>query len=145
MATARDRRKAGLERMNDPILLRKIEVVIETCDEALVRAADQLKAAEALLTRYAVYNDNVYQCSLKDIREIYYNLAKVVAYRATLDEEEHVRRLAAGRMGAELQRLGDDFDPEAWLEEQRRRAEAKRRKDEADTIETVRALRKATG
>jgi ferric iron reductase protein FhuF len=111
MTNATQRRLASEERRHNPEIREKIATILETCDEALEGAAEMLQAAEAMLAKYAVYNDEAYENNLYDIRQITYSLAKVVAFRKTLDKNEYISKLAAGRLGAEIQRLGDDFNP----------------------------------
>jgi hypothetical protein len=99
------------KRRNDPEIREKIARVLDTCDEALEEASELLQAAAAVLSKYGICEDDLYLCHLKDIQKFSDELSGMVAYRKSLDKERCISRLAAGRLGAEIDYLGDTFEP----------------------------------
>lgn len=99
------------KRRNDPDIREKVALVLSSCDEALADASDLMKAAEAILSKYPLLDDAAYQCNVQDIRKISDALAQIVECRKRLDRERYIGKLAAGRLGAEIDLLGEDFAP----------------------------------
>jgi hypothetical protein len=98
------------KRRNDPEIREKISRIMDSCDEALSDALELVRAAEAMLAKYPLMDDATYQCNLKDIHKIREALAQVVDCREKLDKERYINRFAAGRLGAEIQYLGQTFE-----------------------------------
>lgn len=105
LRTVREKRK------NDPEIREKIAKVIDSCDVALSEASQLVKAAEAMLSKYPIVDDATYQCNLQDVQRLSAELAKIVACRKKMDKEHYINRLATGRLGAEIDHLGDEFVP----------------------------------
>lgn len=103
-------RKPVIDRADDPEIREKVEIVLGACDSALESALDMVKATEKMLTKYAIYDDT-FRRNLNDIRRIKYALAKLVAFRATLDKQIYVSKFAVGKLGAEIEKLGSRFRP----------------------------------
>lgn len=99
------------KRRNDPDIREKVAKVIDSCDVALTDASELLKAAEAMLSKYPLLDDATYQCNVQDIQKVSEALAEIVKCRKNLDRERYIGKLAAGRLGAEIQHLGDEFLP----------------------------------
>lgn len=105
LRTLREKRK------NDPQIREKVAKVIDSCDVALKEASDLVKAAEAMLSKYPIVDDATYQCNLQDIQRLNRELKSIVECRKKMDRETYISRLATGRLGAEIDHLGDDFAP----------------------------------
>lgn len=99
------------KRRNDPDIREKVERVVDTCDEALKDASELVRAAAALLSKYPLTDDVTYQCSLQDIQQISESLTRIVECRKALDKNRYISKLATGRLGAEIEHLGDMFLP----------------------------------
>lgn len=99
------------KRRNDPDIREKVARVLDSCDEALSDASDLVKAAEAILSKYPLPEDVTYNCNVQDIQKISEALADIVKCRKSLDRERYIGKLAAGRLGAELDHLGEGFLP----------------------------------
>lgn len=105
LRTIREKRK------NDPEIREKIAKVIDSCDAALTEALELVQASEALLSKYPILDDATYQCNVQDVQRLRTDLAKIVACRKKLDREHYINKLATGRLGAEIEHLGDGFAP----------------------------------
>lgn len=105
LRTIREKRK------NDPEIREKIAKVIDSCDVALTEALELVQASEALLSKYPILDDATYQCNVQDVQRLRTDLAKIVACRKKLDRERYINKLATGRLGAEIEHLGDGFTP----------------------------------
>lgn len=105
LRTIREKRK------NDPEIREKVAKVIDSCDVALVEALGLVKAAEAMLSKYPLLDDSTYQCNIQDVQRLSHDLAKIVECRKKMDKEHYISRLATGRLGAEIEHLGDGFTP----------------------------------
>lgn len=103
-------RKPVIQRADDPEIREKVAIVLDACDSALENALDMVKATEKMLTKYAIYDDT-YRRNLNDIRRIRYALSKLVAFRATLDKQLYISKFAMGKLGAEIEKLGNRFRP----------------------------------
>lgn len=103
-------RKPVIARADDPEIREKVEIVLGACDSALESALEMVKATEKMLTKYAIYDDT-FRRNLNDIRRIKYALSKLVAFRATLDKQLYVSKFAMGKLGAEIEKLGNKFRP----------------------------------
>ena len=98
------------KRRNDPEIRAKIGGILDSCDEALKEASDLVRAAADMLSKYPLMEDAQYQCSLQDIQKLSAELQKIVKCREGIDKDRVIGRLAAGRLGAEIDYLGDDFN-----------------------------------
>lgn len=105
LRTIREKRK------NDPEIREKISKVINSCDVALAEALELVKAAEAMLTKYPLLDDSTYQCNIQDVQRVSRDLVKIVECRKKMEREHYINRLATGRLGAEIEHLGEDFTP----------------------------------
>jgi hypothetical protein len=109
--TALKYRNLREKRKNNPDIREKITKVVDSCDVALAEALELVQAAEAMLAKYPILDDATYQCSLQDIQRLSNDLAEIVKCRKRLDKERYISKLATGRLGAEIEHLGDDFVP----------------------------------
>jgi hypothetical protein len=105
LRTIREKRKS------DPEIREKIAKVIDSCDGALSEALELVKAAEAMLSKYPILDDATYQCNIQDVQRLSSDLAKIVECRKKLDKEHYINKLATGRLGAEIEHLGNGFVP----------------------------------
>lgn len=109
--TALKYRNLREKRKNNPEIREKIAKVIDSCDTALEGALELVQAAEAMLTKYPVLDDATYQCNLQDVQRLRDDLEEIVKCRKRLDKDRYVSKLATGRLGAEIEYLGDSFVP----------------------------------
>jgi hypothetical protein len=109
--TALKLRAVREKRRKDPEIREKVATVLDRCDEALEDASELVAAAAAILSKYPLIDDVTYHCNVQDIQRISDSLAQIVECRKKLDKDRYISKLATGRLGAEIDHLGEAFLP----------------------------------
>jgi hypothetical protein len=98
------------ERRNDPELKGKVRKVVERRQKAMEQADDLLREARHIMQDAALFVDDVvFMRQLEQISRTSFSLTEDTQFERDVFSETYIENLAAGRLGEEIEKMGDQF------------------------------------
>lgn len=98
------------QRRNSPALKDKVRKVVERRQKAMEQADDLLKEARHIMQEAALFVDDVvFMRQLEQISRTSFSLSEDVQFERDVFSETYIENLAAGRLGEQIEKMGDQF------------------------------------
>jgi hypothetical protein len=97
-------------RRNNPELKAKVKKVVELRQEAMEQANDLLRQARQVMQDAALFrDDSIFIRQLEQISRTSQSLSEETAFKRDIQSDTYVENLAAGRLGEQIEKMGDKF------------------------------------
>lgn len=98
------------QRRNNPELKDKVRKVVERRQKAMEQADDLLKEARHIMQEAALFVDDViFMRQLEQISRTSFSLSEDTQFERDVFSETYIENLAAGRLGEQIEKMGDQF------------------------------------
>ena len=98
------------ERRNNAELKNKVRKVVERRQKAMEQADDLLKEARQVMQDAALFVDDVvFMRQLEQISRTSFSLSEDTQFERDVYSETYIENLAAGRLGEQIEKMGDQF------------------------------------
>lgn len=97
------------ERRHDPVLKEKVTKVLNAQEQAYKEASELVRQASEIMRKAAGFDDSaIYERSYNAVRGLEYTLDRDASFIGG-QNEGYIRNTAAGRMGLQIEQMGDRF------------------------------------
>ena len=98
------------ERRNNAELKEKVKKVVSLRLEAMEQANELLKQARHIMQEAALFGDDPHFMNhLNDISRAGHSLSEETLFRHDIQSDTYIENLAAGRLGEQIENMGDRF------------------------------------
>lgn len=98
------------QRRKDPVILEKAEKVLIAQKKAMAEAVELLNQASAIMRKQSGYVDSViFDRCLSAVSSARYTVEKDSSFMEGIDGECYIGNLAAGRLGYQIEEMGEKF------------------------------------